>query len=1174
MKKCGFILVLVFVAIGAALGQGPSSVLFGKNRVQFHQKFEEWSQYETDNFTIYWYGESRFIGQAAAVLAEYDFKEVQNLLEHRMNDRIEIIVYSDLTDLKQNNIGAEEAFENVEGQTKVVDNKIFIYFNGDYTHLRKQIRQGIAAVYLDAMLFGSNLQEIVQNAVLLHLPKWFKQGIINYVGEEWSTKLDNQLRNVLLSGRFDSFEKFAREEPQLAGHALWHYVGTKYGKSNVSNLLYLTRINRSIESGFIYVLGSSYEKVTSSCLNHFTERYENETKNTTTPTGTLLPFKNKRNIPINDVKISPNGQYLAFLTNEIGKIKVYLHHFSSKSTNVIFKKGFRNVFQETDYNYPQIAWSPNSLEMAILYEVRDKSILLRYDVNKKKSTEDDLTPNLQRVYSMDYVDPQTMVFSAANRGFSDIFLYFLNARMPQPITQDYYNDLDATVVRLGSSKGIIWASNRPDSLLKQVKFDSLPPINSYDLFYYDLQTRSKELVRITNTPFANERQPMGMDTTFFSFLTDENGVYNRKIAYLEEYIAFYEQVIAFKNGDELILPADSLLIDVDSTTIDSISIRPIVKKRAVSHFVTNYGQNILEQSFAGRVGKYAELVREGNKYNIYIDTLTASRSIPKLNFTAYRALTARQSEALAIQPIQQKIPSAVNKPKQQATAPQQKEKLKEDYIFETPFDEKEKEEKEEKDYFFQSAFDPKEETKNDSLPNTETPTQELKEDIPEKLLFEIEIPSFEAIAPISKETEQAGDERVHHFKPGRIIPYRIKFRNDFVTTEMDNRQLFDGLNSFSGVPEDFGYPPPGILFKANFKDLLEDYVIEGGVRIPTSFNGSEWFLTIDDRKKRLDKQYAFYRRVLRFDAPSSPALGSRRDENQIIIGQYSLRYPLDIYRSFRLQNTVRVDVTTPLSTDSVVINFPIRSEQRIGVRLEYIFDNTLQVALNIKNGTQYKIYGEVVKRFNLIDSELTFNNGFMNVIGLDFRHFQRLDRRSIFAFRLAGATTFGAERILYRLGGTDNWLFPEFNSNIPQPREGNFAYRTDVSNMRGFPLNIRNGNSYVLINNEFRVPVFKYFTKPERTFLQNIQLVGFFDLGTAWSGLNPFTEESPLNTSIYTSGPVNVKVNFFRDPVVAGYGFGARALIFSYFLRVDRGWGIETRVVQPPRWHIAIGTDF
>ncbi|MEM9991112.1 MAG: BamA/TamA family outer membrane protein, partial [Bacteroidota bacterium] len=192
----------------------------------------------------------------------------------------------------------------------------------------------------------------------------------------------------------------------------------------------------------------------------------------------------------------------------------------------------------------------------------------------------------------------------------------------------------------------------------------------------------------------------------------------------------------------------------------------------------------------------------------------------------------------------------------------------------------------------------------------------------------------------------------------------------------------------------------------------------------------------------------------------------------------------------------------------------------------------------------------------------------------DFRHYQRLDKRSIFAVRMAGATSFGSERILYQLGGVDQWLFPRFNQNIPLPPDENLAFHVPVSNLRGFELNIRNGNSYVLLNNEVRIPVLSYLSKKNTPFFRNFQLVGFFDAGTAWTGVSPFSEESPLNTSTYASGPVQVRVNYFRDPIVAGYGFGVRTMLFGYFLRIDRGWGIETRTVQDPRWYFSFGTDF
>ena len=94
------------------------------------------------------------------------------------------------------------------------------------------------------------------------------------------------------------------------------------------------------------------------------------------------------------------------------------------------------------------------------------------------------------------------------------------------------------------------------------------------------------------------------------------------------------------------------------------------------------------------------------------------------------------------------------------------------------------------------------------------------------------------------------------------------------------------------------------------------------------------------------------------------------------------------------------------------------------------------------------------------ETGFSFNDGFMTVLGVDARHYQRLGKYSVLALRLAGATSFGSERMLYYLGGVDNWLFPQFNEDIPIPQGGNFAYQTLASNLRGFPINIRNGSSY------------------------------------------------------------------------------------------------------------------
>ncbi len=1187
-------LLSFFSFLFLALQSQVADVRFGKNRVQYHQDYDEWVQYESDNFTTYWYGEGRNIGQFVVQMAEYDFEYIQSILEHRVNDKLEIIVYTDVTDLKQSNIGNEEAFTNLTGQTKIVGNKIFVYFNGDHTNLRQQIREGIASVYLEAMLFGANLQEIVQNAVMLNLPDWFKQGLAAYLGAPWNTELDNQLRDAILDEDFKNFEVFAEENPKLAGQALWYFIGENFGLSTVSNLLYLTRINRSIESGFLYVLGSPYEVVIRDWAMHFTARYKGEESARDTIGGQELKFKNKRKLPLTQLKMSPDGQKVVYVTNEIGKYKVFLQDVNTGDRQMIFKSGFRNAFQTTDYNYPLLSWSPNGQELAILYEKRDVPKLMLYNTITKKKEVSDLASDYQRVYSIDFVNTYTLVFSATVGGFSDLFLYYTKTRQSERITRDFYDDLDASYVNIGNKRGILFASNRQDSLLSTLRMDTILPTENFDIYYYDLETKNPELVRVTHTPFANERQPMALDTTHFSYLSDWSGIFNREVAYLEEYLHHYDQIITLEDGEEIIINADSTLENIDSLPVDTIVIVPIIKQRAIAHPVSNYQRNIVLQDKAARSNRMVEMFYRDGKPMVFVHPIDIDTVItPPL--TRYQSKHIKMTEEA---PISFHRPERRKKRKKKAKTETEEisvptEAETEEKVVQAPPPAEVKQDTGKVDinnYLFQSEFDdntPKEKAKE--IPKPEEKTGDVVIENPENGDAIQPNPEL-TIVPIQKDIISksttpddplAEEKRVYRFRPGRIVPYRLKFRTDYVTTKMDNTLLFDGLESIASNPDGFSYPPPGILFKANFKDLFEDYEFEGGLRVPTSFNGTEYFAVFHNRKKRLDQRFAVYRRNLRIAEDNS--VQAQRQENNILLAQYGVSYPLDIFRSFRATATVRRDRVLQLATDRATLEEATIRDQRIGLKLEYVFDNTLDVALNIKNGSRYKIFAEVVKKFslNFTDNKLSFeaNKGFMTILGLDARHYQRLDRNSIFAVRMAAATSFGSEQNLYFLGGVDNWLFPTNITEIPTPPDGNFAYQTQAANLRGFGSNIRNGSSYALINAELRSPIFKYFSRRIRSsFIRNFQLVGFFDVGTAWAGRSPYSDENPLNTSFFPEGnpdsAVRVKVTYFRDPIVAGYGVGARALLFGYFARVDYAWGIETREVQPPMWHFSLGMDF
>ncbi|MEL6988037.1 MAG: hypothetical protein AAGK97_09410, partial [Bacteroidota bacterium] len=558
---------------------------FGKNRIQYHDDFEDWWMYESENFITYWYGKARKVAETVVQLSEYDNDEIQNLLEHRINDKIEIIVYTDLTDLKQSNIGSEETFNTQTGQTKIVGRKIFVYFNGDHQHLRKQIRQGVASVYLDAMLEGANLQEIVQNAVMSNLPDWYREGVISYIGAEWDEEIDDEFRSIFMSEKrkfkkYKNFNRFSRDYPRIAGHSFWYFMGVTYGKTTISNLLYLTRINRSLPSGIVYVLGTSYESLLEEWKAFYEKRYEVDMINfVAMDESGKLKFKHKKDHVISKLKMSPDGNAILYVVNDVGKQRVFLYDKFNDRTELVFKSGFRNNVQQTDFDYPLIAWREDSKEIAVLFEKRDEAYLLRYNLEEGVQIEDKLSPEYQRVYSMDYLNEIELIFSANIDGYSDLFIYDWKQRNSERISNDFFDDMDVQVIRNADFNGVLFVSNRNNESLLRQKLDTIMPVDDFDLFFLDLSKIPYAINRLARTENINERQvQVGANNELF-FISDQSGILSMAKSSIEEYLSHNDKKITLIDGSEIILHEDSTLASLNDSLIETTELIPVYKFR-------------------------------------------------------------------------------------------------------------------------------------------------------------------------------------------------------------------------------------------------------------------------------------------------------------------------------------------------------------------------------------------------------------------------------------------------------------------------------------------------------------------------------------------------------------------------------------------------------------------
>ncbi len=373
-------------------------------------------------------------------------------------------------------------------------------------------------------------------------------------------------------------------------------------------------------------------------------------------------------------------------------------------------------------------------------------------------------------------------------------------------------------------------------------------------------------------------------------------------------------------------------------------------------------------------------------------------------------------------------------------------------------------------------------------------------------------------------------------------------------------------SALAGVSPGYNNPGMSPTLKAALTDLMEDHRIVGGIGLGLNFDNIEYFLSYADFKKRLDKEYIYQRRTIAEAVTSDSLFMTRNFVNE---GFLVLTWPFT--RVIKLSATVLYrNENYVFSERDVNKRIPNRNYHWTGGKVQLIYDDTKSLGLNLFEGTRFMVFGE----YNVQIDHLNKN---MIVAGFDFRNYKKIHRQLIWANRLAGSTNFGSERLLYYMGGTNNWLFPTFALDTRIDNNQNWAYQTLATNMRGFNQNARNGNNFVVLNTEVRVPIFRYFlNRPiESEFIRNFQLVSFADAGTAWAGWNPYDEDNVLYTRWVSSGPVRVKVHFEKEPFIGGFGFGARTKLLGYFIKGDLAWGIEDGKVYPsPKFYFSMSLDF
>ncbi len=360
----------------------------------------------------------------------------------------------------------------------------------------------------------------------------------------------------------------------------------------------------------------------------------------------------------------------------------------------------------------------------------------------------------------------------------------------------------------------------------------------------------------------------------------------------------------------------------------------------------------------------------------------------------------------------------------------------------------------------------------------------------------------------------------------------------------------------------------GVLFESRMSDMFGNHTLSPTVFMLTDLRSSSFQMEYWYLKRRNDF-------AVRYDRYNVFAFEDVSVKNYV-------RTTVEVEASKPLSDVARVSLIPNLQLGRAAELHPQLSQQVVkqnyfGLRGEFVYDNTLEHGRNMLEGTRIRLMAQQ----NFASSQESFGR-----FDVDIRRYQRIYKEMVLAVRGSYGQFFGPSPKNFLLGGMDNWLFANTNyegENNPLNTNNEVAvsnldliYNQYVTNLRGFRYNERWGTKYLLFNAEVRAPVARllYRGPIKSTFFRNLQLVGFYDIGSVWDGVNPFNQENSFNTSVESEPGFEYKVVNYRNPFLSSYGVGFRSMILGYYIKLDAAWGIEDYVVNKPRLHFTFGYDF
>ena len=401
----------------------------------------------------------------------------------------------------------------------------------------------------------------------------------------------------------------------------------------------------------------------------------------------------------------------------------------------------------------------------------------------------------------------------------------------------------------------------------------------------------------------------------------------------------------------------------------------------------------------------------------------------------------------------------------------------------------------------------------------------------------------------------------------------------------DNRRRIGNKYNYSVIKNNFNSflridPQEGLgtQVESDFIELFEDHKFYASAFLPfSSLKSSDIFTEYSFLKKRFDFRLSFDRKIL-FTEDSENFVYHKYLYNQI---NFNISYPISEFSRFEIApfySTYKFNDLDYRIFNNTPPSFLFYEKNNFyGYFLNFMFDNTNKISYNLEKGTRLKVS---FRNYQTENDANTFKN-----FSVDLSHHQPISENIIFSSRLYYGNSFGENPYKYMLGGVKNSLIRKFeDKGVNDPllvsngfNNHNFIFGEYI-NLRGYDFNKFDGYKVLVLNSEFRIPLVKALTglNVSSSFLNSLQVAGFFDLGSSWNINSPFSNKSDVNTWIIKEpGSVfQAEIENSKNPWLASYGISLRSFITDYYVKIDIAKPVEDYQVKDTKFHISFGYSF